>query len=65
LLDRARRPFGVMMLLNKRGGAAFDAHDEKTLRDFGASIGVILETWHETSKVRRQVRPAPAAASGA
>jgi len=53
IFDRTRRPFAVMTLLNKNGGDPFDARDEQTMRDFAASIGVILETWNETSKSRR------------
>jgi hypothetical protein len=53
VVDRAGRPFAVMSLLNKRGGEAFDARDERALQVFAASIGVILEIWYETSKVRR------------
>jgi len=34
-----------MQLLNKAGGAAFDARDEQVFRDFTARMGVILETW--------------------
>jgi putative ABC transport system ATP-binding protein len=50
---RSRRPFAVMTLLNKHGSAPFDAADEQALREFAASIGVLLETWHEASKGRR------------
>jgi putative ABC transport system ATP-binding protein len=65
IFDRARRPFAVMTLLNKRGASAFDARDEQALRVFAASIGVILETWNEATNVRRAraqsapPRPAP------
>ena len=65
ILDRNRRPFAVMMLLNKRGGEAFEARDEQALRVFAASIGIILETWNEASKMRRSHRTLSAAASGA
>ena len=47
ILDRGRRPFAVMTLLNKCGGEPFDARDEQSLAEFAASIGVILETWNE------------------
>ena len=53
ILDQTRRPFAVMMLLNKEGGGPFDARDERALGEFAASIGVILETWNEASKARR------------
>jgi len=50
----------VMMLLNKRGGQPFDARDAQALGQFAASIGVILETWNETTKARRMLRTAAA-----
>jgi putative ABC transport system ATP-binding protein len=53
ILDRRRRPFAVMSLLNKQGGEAFEARDEQALQVFAASIGVILETWNEATKARR------------
>jgi len=65
ILDRNRRPFAVMMLLNKRGGEAFEARDEQALRVFAASIGIILETWNEASKMRKSHRTVSAAAGGA
>ena len=60
MFDRAQRPFAVMMLLNKRGGQPFDTRDEQALGQFAASIGVILETWNETTKARRMLRTAAA-----
>ena len=62
ILDRGRRPFAVMTLLNKGSGEPFDMRDEQSLGEFAASIGVILETWNETSKTRRARTPAGAAA---
>jgi len=56
ILDRNRRPFAVMTLLNKQGSERFDSHDEQALQVFGASIGVILETWNEASRARRASR---------
>lgn len=53
IFDRTGRPFAVLALLNKRGGAAFDDADEHAMRELGASIGVVLETWHEASRARR------------
>jgi hypothetical protein len=50
-----------MSLLNKQGGEAFDARDERALQVFAGSIGVILETWYEATKARRPHRPPPAA----
>ena len=52
LFDRSRHPFAVLTLLNKRDAAAFDAADERAMREFAASIGVILETWNEASLAR-------------
>jgi len=45
-------------LLNKRGGRPFDPRDEQALGQFAAAIGVILETWNETTKARRMLRGA-------
>jgi putative ABC transport system ATP-binding protein len=59
ILDRNRRPFAVMSLLNKVGAETFDARDERALQVFAASIGVILDTWNEAGKARR-LRPAVA-----
>ena len=65
ILDRNRRPFAVMMLLNKHGGGVFEARDEQALRVFAASIGIILETWNEACKMRRSHPAVSAAAGGA
>jgi putative ABC transport system ATP-binding protein len=62
ILDRSRRPFAVMTLLNKHGGEPFDARDEQALQVFAASIGVILETWNEVRTARRGQRLDAAAA---
>jgi putative ABC transport system ATP-binding protein len=45
LLDTRGRVFGVAEILNKRGGGAFDAHDERRFQEFMGSMGVILESW--------------------
>jgi len=37
--------FAVMQLLNKDGGAPFDAFDERRFAEFAGRLGVILETW--------------------
>jgi putative ABC transport system ATP-binding protein len=63
LFSRAKRPFGVMTLLNKHGDAAFDAADEKQLTDLAASVSVVLQTWHEASHLRRTRSDAVAAAA--
>jgi putative ABC transport system ATP-binding protein len=44
VFDRQRAVIGVVQLLNKKGGLAFSAEDERTLKDFAGSLGVILET---------------------
>ena len=54
ILDRSRRPFAVITLLNKKGGDAFEARDEQALQVFAVSIGVILETWNEATRARRR-----------
>jgi putative ABC transport system ATP-binding protein len=56
LADRAGRTFAVAQLLNKRGGAAFDATDETRFRELAASMGVILESWWRMSRGRRAAR---------
>jgi len=48
-----QRPFGVMTLLNKRGGVPFDARDEQRLGEFAASVGLVLATWHQAHRTRR------------
>jgi adenylate cyclase len=65
ILDRSRRPFAVITLLNKRGAESFDERDERALQVFAASIGVILETWNEAGKARRRRLPEPADAGPA
>jgi len=52
LLSRAQRPFAVMTLLNKHGGGPFDDSDVRQLTELSSSVAVVLETWHEASKVR-------------
>jgi len=52
VFDRTQRPFAVLSLLNKRGGGAFDAADEKTAEEIAAAIGVVLETWHQAGRAR-------------
>jgi hypothetical protein len=58
-----------MTLLNKQGGNSFDDADVRQLTQLAASVSVVLQTWHEASKVRgahRAVSPgAPPAASPA
>ncbi|HJQ84685.1 MAG TPA: ATP-binding cassette domain-containing protein [Candidatus Binatia bacterium] len=63
ILDRNRRAFAVITLLNKHGADAFTERDERALQVFAASIGVILETWNEASKTRRPGTPEAVGAS--
>jgi energy-coupling factor transporter ATP-binding protein EcfA2 len=49
LLDQQGRVFGAAQLLNKAGGAPFDAADERRFAEFMASLGVILESWWRMS----------------
>jgi adenylate cyclase len=41
---KSNRVVAVVQLLNKQGGAAFDAQDEQRFREFADSIGIILES---------------------
>jgi putative ABC transport system ATP-binding protein len=61
-----QRPFGVMTLLNKRGGTPFDARDEQRLGEFAASVGLVLATWHQAHRTRRSAEQdaLPADAAG-
>ena len=45
LVDSHQRVSAVVQVLNKAGGAAFDADDEQRLGEISGSLGVILETW--------------------
>ena len=45
ILDSRGSLFAVVQLLNKREGGPFTPRDEERLREFGASIGVVLESW--------------------
>ena len=55
IADHSRRPFAVLMLLNKRDERPFDADDERTAHELSTSLGVILETWHHAHRNRRAV----------
>jgi adenylate cyclase len=54
LLDQQGRVFGAAQLLNKAGGAPFDAEDERRFVEFMASLGVILESWWRMSRGRKR-----------
>lgn len=45
--------FAVAQLLNRRGADCFDGGDEQRLREFGDSIGVLLEAWWQMSQRER------------
>jgi len=45
IANSKQRVFAVAQLLNKNGGEPFDRDDERRLREFAASIGVVLESW--------------------
>jgi len=42
--------FAVTQLLNKNGGEPFNTQDEAHLREFAASLGVVLESWWRMTK---------------
>jgi putative ABC transport system ATP-binding protein len=52
--DRGEKPFAVLSLLNKFGDVPFDANDELRLAEFAASVGIVLEAWHQASHARRR-----------
>jgi len=54
--DATERPFAVITLLNKKGRAAFDAQDERTVHDLAGQIGVVLRTWHQAYRTRAAMR---------
>ena len=58
ILDRNGRPFAVTELINRNGGEPFNARDEAALREFAASIGVILESWYAMRRARGGSPPA-------
>ncbi|MGH7789532.1 MAG: ATP-binding cassette domain-containing protein [Candidatus Binatia bacterium] len=51
IVDRSGAVFAVAQVLNRGDGAAFDARDETRLRDFAASLGIVLASW---SRMARQ-----------
>ncbi|MGH7805066.1 MAG: GAF domain-containing protein, partial [Candidatus Binatia bacterium] len=60
IVDSQGSLFAVVQLLNKRGGGAFTPGDEQRLREFGNSIGVVLESWWKMAS--RDPQPALAIA---
>jgi len=51
--------FAVAQLLNKRGGGAFVADDEKRFVDFAESIGLIVEAWWRMAMQHREAAGPP------
>jgi putative ABC transport system ATP-binding protein len=45
IVDRRGQVFAVAQVLNRRDGQPFDGRDEGRLREFAASLGVVLESW--------------------
>jgi adenylate cyclase len=45
IVDRRGEVFAVAQVLNRRDGQPFDERDEARLREFAASLGVVLESW--------------------
>jgi putative ABC transport system ATP-binding protein len=52
IADQRGEVFAVAQLLNKAGGERFDAGDERQLREFAASLGVVLESWWHLAEQR-------------
>lgn len=52
LRDDDGRVFAVAQALNKRGGEAFDAEDQKRFEDFMASLRVLLASWWRMAQAR-------------
>jgi len=48
--NRQGSVFAVVQVINRRDADRFDAADERRLGEFGASIGVILESWWRMSR---------------
>ena len=58
IADRRGAVFAVAQVLNRRDGEPFDARDETRLREFAASLGVVLESWSRMA-VRRSWTATP------
>jgi putative ABC transport system ATP-binding protein len=56
ITDRSGQPFAVMSLINKKGAPAFDARDERAVRDLVGQVGVVLRTWHQAHRGRMALR---------
>jgi energy-coupling factor transporter ATP-binding protein EcfA2 len=56
MVNAAGRVFAVLQLLNKDGGQAFGASDEKLFGELAGRLGVILETWATMTQRQRRFR---------
>jgi putative ABC transport system ATP-binding protein len=52
ITDKQGQVFAVAQLLNRAGGGAFEENDERQLRNFASSLGVVLESWWKMSQQR-------------
>lgn len=52
IFDRRGEVIGVAQVLNKVDGQAFSPNDERQLRDFSGSLGIILETCNQIASAR-------------
>jgi adenylate cyclase len=59
ILDSRNQTFAVAQLLNKAGAIPFDAEDERRLREFSTSLGVILQSWWRMSRMMNSTAPRP------
>ena len=57
ITDRGGAVFAVAQLLNKRGGAVFDALDELRFREFARGLAPILEVWARMAVETRRAEP--------
>jgi adenylate cyclase len=55
--DSSNNTVAVAQLLNKCGRDCFDEKDEKTLRDFAGSMGIILESWRTMQEGQTDAAP--------
>ncbi|MCP3956710.1 MAG: ATP-binding cassette domain-containing protein [bacterium] len=61
ILDAEGEVIAVAQVLNKQGGEAFDADDERQLTEFAEAMSAILESWRQMS---RQKAPDPGTTVG-
>jgi adenylate cyclase len=57
IADRRGAVFAVAQVLNRRDGRPFDARDETRLREFAASLGVVLESWSRMAVRQASANP--------